>query len=103
MSSDFSLDNATQVPLARLRKGLPKVRIKDPLEAFFQRANLREYFSHDEIFNQSTKHCNDVLICGPKDKDDIRQGHGVSNQKFTFTQLLFERLLTFGCASSFAG
>ena len=47
--------------------------------------------------------CSDVPICGPKDKDDIRQGHGVSNQKFTFAQLLFKRLLTFGCASSFAG
>ena len=31
---------AAEAPLARLRKGLPKVWVKDPLEAFFQRAHL---------------------------------------------------------------
>ena len=31
---------AAEAPLARLRKGLPKVWVKDPLEAFFQRADL---------------------------------------------------------------
>ena len=31
---------AAEAPLARLRKGLPKVWVKDPFEAFFQRAHL---------------------------------------------------------------